>query len=243
VEAKRTQPPPRYNEGTLVDAMQNAWRFVEDAALRDRLKEAKGIGTPATRAEVIKGLKRQNLLTADGKLVLPTPAGLQLFQLLRGAAPALVDPGTTALWEMRLDEVLVGKADYRAVIDGVAAAAQELIDALLGRSNGTVDLTTSAPARRPGRRRQSGQASRRAEVKSASPTRARLGSRAKQASKAKPVAAAARVRDDGAVRSKAPTDKMIAYAQTLSRARKAPLPENYRQDFDTCRRFLDEHAK
>jgi DNA topoisomerase-3 len=51
VEAKRTQPPPRYNEGTLVDAMQNAWRFVDDPALRERLKEAKGIGTPATRAE------------------------------------------------------------------------------------------------------------------------------------------------------------------------------------------------
>src|SRR5208283_5099777 len=48
VQAKQTQPPPRYNEGTLVDAMQNAWRFVEDPALRERLKEAKGIGTPAT---------------------------------------------------------------------------------------------------------------------------------------------------------------------------------------------------
>src|ERR1019366_712069 len=72
----------------LVDAMQNAWRFVEDPALRERLKEAKGIGTPATRAEIIKGLRRQNLLAADGKLVLPPPAGLQLFQLLRGAAQA-----------------------------------------------------------------------------------------------------------------------------------------------------------
>jgi len=67
--------------------MQNAWRFVEDLALRERLKEARGIGTPATRAEIIKGLKRQNLLAADGKLVLPIPAGLQLSELLRGAAP------------------------------------------------------------------------------------------------------------------------------------------------------------
>src|SRR3712207_774752 len=55
VEAKETKPPPRYSEGTPVEAMQNAWRFVEDAALRERLKEAKGIGTPATRAEIIKG--------------------------------------------------------------------------------------------------------------------------------------------------------------------------------------------
>ena len=75
VEDKRTQAPPRYNEGTLIDAMQNAWRFVEDPAMRERLKEAKGIGTPATRAEIIKGLKRQNLLAADGKLVVPAAAG------------------------------------------------------------------------------------------------------------------------------------------------------------------------
>src|SRR5262249_38311110 len=51
VEDKETRPPPRYNEGTLIEAMQNAWRFVDDEVLRERLKEAKGIGTPATRAE------------------------------------------------------------------------------------------------------------------------------------------------------------------------------------------------
>src|SRR4029077_10235724 len=153
VQAKQPQPPPRYSEGTLVDAMQNAWRFVKDEALRERLKEAKGIGTPATRAEIIKGLKRQNLLAADGKLVLPTPAGLQLFELLRGAAPALGDPGTTALWEMRLDEVGTGRAGFRAVIDGIAAVALELINALLGRSTGTVDLMLSTPGLRSGRRR------------------------------------------------------------------------------------------
>ena len=137
VEAKRTQPPPRYNEGTLVDAMQNAWRFVTDPVLRERLKEAKGIGTPATRAEIIKGLKRQNLLAADGKLLVPTPTGLTLFEQLRAAAPALVDPGTTAVWEMRLDEVVTGQADFRAVIDAIAAEAGRLIEVLC-RNRGAV---------------------------------------------------------------------------------------------------------
>jgi DNA topoisomerase III len=237
VEAKRTQPPPRYNEGTLVDAMQNAWRFVDDVALRDRLKDAKGIGTPATRAEIIKGLKRQNLLTAEGKQVLPTSAGLQLFELLRGAAPALVDPATTALWEMRLDEILVGKADYHAVIDGVATAARELIGALVEKSNGKVDLTTSAPARR----RRGGSADSPAAVKDSSAGPRRRTSKAKRAPKA-----TASVENGGgsrAARSKAPTDKMVAYAQNLSRAKKVKLPEGYQQDFDACRRFLDEHAR
>ena len=223
--------------------MQNAWRFVEDAALRERLKEAKGIGTPATRAEIIKGLKRQNLLAADGKLVLPTPAGLQLFELLRGAAPALVDPGMTALWEMRLDEVVVGKANYRKVIDGIATAAHELVDALLKRSSGTVDLAISVPPRRPGRRRPSEQAGSRAKLKGTKPARSRRGVQAAQASTTKPTASAARAHEEGAARSKAPTDKMAAYAQNLARSKKVTLPGGYQQDFNACRRFLDEHTR
>jgi DNA topoisomerase-3 len=149
VEAKRTQPPPRYSEGTLVDAMQNAWRFVDDPPLRERLKEAKGIGTPATRAEVIKGLRRQSLLTAEGKWLTPTPAGLHLFELLRAAAPALVDPGTTAMWEMRLDEVVTGRADFRAVIDAIADEAHRHIGTLQARPSGTIDLGLASPSPTP----------------------------------------------------------------------------------------------
>lgn len=140
VEAKRTQPPPRYNDGTLIDAMQNAWRFVDDPALRDRLKEAKGIGTPATRAEVIKGLKLQQLIGNEGKWLHPTPAGLTLFERLRAAAPALVDPGTTALWEMQLDDVVTGRADYRAVIESIASEAGRLIRVLAGSGGPAIAL-------------------------------------------------------------------------------------------------------
>jgi DNA topoisomerase-3 len=76
IEGKETRPPPRYNEGTMIEAMQNAWRFVDDVALRERLKEAKGIGTPATRGEIIGGLKRQGFLIAQGKHIVPTETGL-----------------------------------------------------------------------------------------------------------------------------------------------------------------------
>ena len=88
IEAKETRPPPRYNEGTLIEAMQNAWRFVDDEVLRARLKEAKGIGTPATRAEIIGGLKKQDFLIAQGKHIVPTEAGLSLFGPPRFTAPA-----------------------------------------------------------------------------------------------------------------------------------------------------------
>ena len=67
IEDKETRPPPRYKEGTLIEAMQNAWRFVKNEALRDRLKEAKGVGTPATRAEIIAGLREAGVPDNTGK--------------------------------------------------------------------------------------------------------------------------------------------------------------------------------
>jgi DNA topoisomerase-3 len=131
IEDKETRPPPRYNEGTLIEAMQNAWRFVEDEVLRERLKEAKGIGTPATRAEIIGGLKKQGFLIAQGKHIVLTEAGLSLFGVLKRADPALVDPGVTAQLECLLDDVVVGKQEMVGAIDAVCDVAQRIIGKLM----------------------------------------------------------------------------------------------------------------
>jgi DNA topoisomerase-3 len=130
IEDKETRPPPRYDEGTLIEAMQNAWRFVKDEALRERLKEAKGIGTPATRAEIIGGLKKQSFLTTQGKNIVPTETGLSLFGILKQADPTLVDPGATAQLECLLDEVLIGKQEMVGAIDAVCDVAQRIIGKL-----------------------------------------------------------------------------------------------------------------
>ena len=130
IEDKETRPPPRYNEGTLIEAMQNAWRFVDDGVLRDRLKEAKGIGTPATRAEIIGGLKRQDFLTIQAKNIVPTATGLTLYGVLRTADPALVDPGVTAQLECLLDDVVVGKQEMVGAIDAVCDVALRIIGKL-----------------------------------------------------------------------------------------------------------------
>jgi DNA topoisomerase-3 len=131
VETKETKPPPRYSEGTLIEAMQNAWRFVDDEILRDRLKEAKGIGTPATRAEIIGGLKKQEFLVIQGKTIVPTDTGLRLFGVLKDADPALVDPGLTAQLECLLDDVVVGKQEMIGAVDAVCDVAQRIIGKLL----------------------------------------------------------------------------------------------------------------
>jgi DNA topoisomerase-3 len=130
IEDKETRPPPRYNEGTLIEAMRNAWRFVDDEVLRERLKEAKGIGTPATRAEIIGGLKKQVFLIAQGKNIVPTETGMSLFGVLKQADPALVDPGVTAQLECLLDEVVIGKQEMVGAIDAVCDVAQRIIGKL-----------------------------------------------------------------------------------------------------------------
>ena len=241
VDAKKTQPPPRYNEGTLVDAMQNAWRFVTDDVLRERLKEAKGIGTPATRAEIIKGLKRQNMLAADGKLVVPTPPGLQLFELLKGAAPALVDPGMTAVWEMRLDDVVTGRAHFKGVIDEIAAEAGKLIAVMRQHTGALVNLRQPAST---ATRRGRGKAQGKGKVGKAStrtsgstglkpkPRRSRK-TKATTPNKGPPTPRAS---------SSAPTTRMVAFAENLAKEKKVGLPPGYAKDFEICRRFLDDHA-
>ena len=150
VETKETKPPPRYNEGTLIEAMANAWRFVENPEHRERLKEAKGIGTPATRAEIIQGLKRQEFLVASGKNIVPTERGLILFDVLGKADQALVDPAVTAKLEFLLDEVLYGRRRVEEAIDAVCGQASRIIGRLRdGATSDDIPLPAVSPMPAP----------------------------------------------------------------------------------------------
>src|SRR5256885_14348641 len=93
-----------------------------------------------------------SVLGRYGKFVVPTSAGLQIFELLRGAAPSLVDPATTATWEMQLDDIVSGRTDFRVVIDGIASMAGQLIEGLRGTPASAVDLSPAAAAAVRGRR-------------------------------------------------------------------------------------------
>jgi len=146
MDTKKTKAPPRFNEGSLIDAMQNAWRFVEDKDIQDRLKEAKGIGTPATRATVISGLKRQNFLAQSGKNIVPTPSALTLYKTFKSIAPELVDPGVTAHWEMKLDDVLMGEQTARQVWDEIGDATSRLIGVIRDNASKAPKIATGVAA-------------------------------------------------------------------------------------------------
>ena len=170
---------------------------------------------------------------------------MQLFELLRDAAPALVDPGTTAQWEMQLDDVVTGRADFRAVIDGIAAEAESLIAALRLRPRGAVDLKAAPPAgaggpKRPARKAK-GAAKATAATKVADPSAAAKPKRTRKPKAAEPAAPAV-APPAPAPRAATPTARMVSYAQTLSKSRGVALPPGYDRDFQACRRFLDQHA-
>lgn len=133
VDAKKTKPPSRFNEGSLIAAMQDAWKFVEDGPLKERLKEAKGIGTPATRGEVIEGLHLQKQIMDSGKHVVPTAAGMEVYELLLGCAPDLVDPGNTAKFELLLDAIATGETTAIDVVDQISSEAEKLMQVLLSK--------------------------------------------------------------------------------------------------------------
>ncbi|MGI5885606.1 MAG: DNA topoisomerase 3 [Candidatus Spyradocola sp.] len=104
---KKTTPPPPYNENTLLGAMENAGRFVEDEDLRRQLKE-RGLGTPATRAAIIERLIEVGYVRREKKALLPTDKGMKLIAVV---PEQMSSPETTGRWEKGLSDIAKGKMD------------------------------------------------------------------------------------------------------------------------------------
>ncbi len=235
VEDKETRPPPRFHEGGLIEAMQAAWKFVDDEALAERLKDAKGIGTPATRATIIEGLKAQDMLVQRGKHIVPTEAGLALYRLLAVTAPALVDPGTTARWELRLDDILSGAAGAEEVWDEICRAAAEHVESLraAGAEAGGSRLPTArmiAAARAIAARK----AVTLPDAAAASFAVCKAFLDAHSGAKAPAGAPGA---------PGTPSAKQIAFAKKLARAADVALPKDVRADRAAIAAFIDRHKK
>ncbi len=104
-EEKHTRPRPRFSEATLLTAMQTAGKLVDEEDLREAMKE-KGIGTPATRAQIIERLMQVQYCERQAKELVPTQKGIYLIELLKMIPlPELSSPELTGLWEKKLLEI------------------------------------------------------------------------------------------------------------------------------------------
>jgi len=133
-----TKPPARYNEATLLSAMEGAGKLVDDEDLRAAMA-GKGLGTPATRAAIIEGLIAEKYLVRDGKDLHPTAKAFQLLTLLRGlGVDELTHPELTGDWEYQLAQMERGKLKRDAFMREIAQMTSKLVQRAKSYESDTV---------------------------------------------------------------------------------------------------------
>ena len=122
-----TKPPARYNEATLLSAMEGAGKLVDDEELREAMSE-RGLGTPATRAAIIEGLINETYLRREGRDLVPTAKARQLMTLLSGLdVSELTSPELTGEWEHKLKQIEQGSLDRQAFMREIAQMTQIIV--------------------------------------------------------------------------------------------------------------------
>ncbi len=118
VKEGETSPPSRYTTGTMILAMENAGKLIEDEELRAHIKGA-GIGTSATRAEIIKKLQRNSYIICNSKTQVITPSfkGELIYETVKDAMPDMLNPELTASWEKGLTMVANKEIEAKVFMD------------------------------------------------------------------------------------------------------------------------------
>jgi DNA topoisomerase-3 len=144
--ANQTRPPARFNEATLLSAMEGAGKLVEDDELRDAMA-AKGLGTPATRAATIEGLIREEYVHRNGRELVPTPKAFSLmFALHMLGIVELASPELTGEWEHKLRLMEQGKLTRDAFMAEIQALVKNTVNIIKhGEIPDVVYATVSAP--------------------------------------------------------------------------------------------------
>jgi DNA topoisomerase-3 len=138
---KQTTPPSRYNNATILDAMETAGKQLTDTELEKVLMDCAGLGTPATRAEIIEKLVKYEYLSRKGNVIYPTDQGIEYVDILSGHN--IISPELTAIWEKKLKEVENGTLSsgdfYSAMVKYITAETSSLLNLTpLGRYHKTI---------------------------------------------------------------------------------------------------------
>lgn len=131
IKEGETSPPKRYNSGTMILTMENAGQFIEDEELRAQIKGS-GIGTSATRAEILKKLVNIKYLALNKKtqIITPTLMGEMIYDVVAGSIKPLLDPALTASWEKGLTLVAEGnitEKEYMAKLDDFVSRRTNIV--------------------------------------------------------------------------------------------------------------------
>ena len=131
VRSGKTKPPARYNEATLLTAMENPSGQVSDSSLKTVLEATSGLGTPATRADIIEKLFDSFYVERRGKELWPTSKGRQLISLV---PPDLKSAELTAKWELELQKIAKGSARCESFVEQMRTYASSLVSSVIASS-------------------------------------------------------------------------------------------------------------
>lgn len=136
IKEGETSPPKRYSSGTLILAMENAGQLIEDEELRAQIKGS-GIGTSATRAEIIKKLVNNKYLALNKKtqIITPTQMGEMIHDVVAFSIKSLLNPELTASWEKGLSYVAEGTITEEEYMKKLEDFIQKRTDAVKGLNN------------------------------------------------------------------------------------------------------------
>ena len=133
-----TRPPARLNEATLLSAMEGAGKLIDDEDLREAMRE-KGLGTPATRAQIIEGLIAERYVYREGRELVPTAKAFSLMTLLHGlGVPELFSPELTAEWEFKLAQMEHGKLKRDVFMREIVTMTQHIVGQAKGYESDTI---------------------------------------------------------------------------------------------------------
>ncbi|NJD04719.1 MAG: DNA topoisomerase III [Ruminiclostridium sp.] len=128
----KTRPPARYTEATLLTAMEHPGKFIENDALREAMDKTSGLGTPATRADIIEKLFNSFYMERRGKEIHPTSKGIQLVDMV---PVDLKSPELTAKWEQQLASISRGKANPGEFVNEMKGYATKLVSNVIASSD------------------------------------------------------------------------------------------------------------
>lgn len=132
VKENQTKPPARYTEATLLSAMEGAGKLVDDEELREAMSE-RGLGTPATRAQIIEGLLYEGYLNRQGRDLQVTAKGLSLITLLRALdAATLTKPELTGEWEFKLKQMERGQLSRATFMNDIRLLTTDIVEKVRG---------------------------------------------------------------------------------------------------------------
>ncbi len=150
VKASATRPPARYSEATLLSAMESAGKRIEDDELRAAMA-GRGLGTPATRAQIIEGLLAEQYLLREGRELIPMAKAFNLMTLLEGlGVTALTSPELTGEWESKLASMERGELSRQQFMAEIAQMTEDMVAKAKNFEHDTIPgdfgtLTTPCP--------------------------------------------------------------------------------------------------